>query len=242
MTVLITMAGLGSRFSRAGYKDPKYKVMTCGRSLFEWSMLSLANFFNDRFVFVTLIGDDKDWLLEQAKNIGICDAAVITRSSLSLGQAETAYDALSIISPNDPLWIYNIDTYVANGLHPEDMVGSDGCVHVFHSINPGMSFVRYNQTGEVEEVAEKSVISEWATVGMYGFSSAAMFGELYLETYAKSTSSLVGGERYIAPIYQTMLSKGLRLVAPKLVEADVHVLGTPEQVVVFEMARPSLIG
>lgn len=44
MTVVITMAGLGSRFRKAGYKVPKYQIEAHGRTLFDWSMESLKGF------------------------------------------------------------------------------------------------------------------------------------------------------------------------------------------------------
>ena len=51
MPVIITMAGMGSRFTREGYTVPKYKIFARGRTLFDWSMLSLADFFNEHFIF-----------------------------------------------------------------------------------------------------------------------------------------------------------------------------------------------
>ena len=38
MIVMITMAGIGSRFRKAGYQVPKYPIVVHGKSLFEWSM------------------------------------------------------------------------------------------------------------------------------------------------------------------------------------------------------------
>ncbi len=236
MTVLITMAGLGTRFSQAGYSLPKYKIFARGRTLFDWSMLSLNHFFGDRFVFATLRDGDHDWLRSRADILGIRDVAFFSRQEHSRGQAESAYDALSLAPINEPLWIYNIDTYVADGMRPSDGEDCDGCIHVFRSTDPGMSFVRYNQTDEVAEIAEKRVISEWATVGMYGFASAKLFGEVYLEAYERKALSVIGGERYVAPMYQLMLVRGARLVAPKLRNADVQILGTPEQVLDFDKA------
>ena len=44
MNVVITMAGLGSRFKKAGYTCPKYMIEVRNRTLFVWSMLSLKGF------------------------------------------------------------------------------------------------------------------------------------------------------------------------------------------------------
>jgi NDP-sugar pyrophosphorylase family protein len=231
---MITMAGLGSRFSKEGYSIPKYKVMARGRTLFEWSMLSLQNFFDQPFVFATLDTEDHDWLIKIAKSLGIKDCVVHTRPKVSCGQAETAFDALDMVSPHEALWIYNIDTYVECGLHPNNMTGFDGCVPVFLSGNPGMSFVRFDAHGEVVQVAEKEVISNWATVGLYGFSTVELYRSSYLYLYRHGKEVVRIKEQYIAPLYQHMMTSGHRLSAPLLEANEVHVLGTPKEVLAYD--------
>ena len=44
MTIVITMAGLGSRFRKAGYEMPKYMIEDHGKTLFDWSMESLKGY------------------------------------------------------------------------------------------------------------------------------------------------------------------------------------------------------
>jgi NDP-sugar pyrophosphorylase family protein len=174
MTVMVTMAGLGSRFREAGYTVPKYRITARGRTLLDWSLLSMQAFFGERFVFVCLEAEDSNWILSAAKALGIADVVIAARPALSLGQAETAFDALGHANPDEPLWIYNIDTYVTPmKMHPSDLNGADGCLHVFHSTESNMSFVRYGEDGAVTGIAEKRPISTWATVGLYGFRSTA---------------------------------------------------------------------
>jgi dTDP-glucose pyrophosphorylase len=234
MTVLVTMAGLGTRFIREGYMVPKYKVQARGRSLFEWSMLSLREFFQHEFILATLEGEDQGWLLTHANKLGIKNCKIISRLALSNGQAETAYDAALNLKSSNPLWIYNIDTFVEGGMKPTDMDGFSGCIPVFKSNDPSMSFVRFNKNNEVDNLAEKKVISDWATVGMYGFESVNTFCEIYEEAYVKGGIDIINGERYIAPIYQIMLQQNLKLCAPKLDIQNVHILGTPLQVLNFD--------
>lgn len=245
MTVIITMAGMGSRFTREGFTVPKYKVRARGRTLFEWSMLSLREFFSQRFILATLTEDDEEWLLSMAASLGIADAIVVPRATLSLGQAETALDALNAAKPNEEIWIYNIDTYVADGMYAGDMVNVDGCIYVFPSQHPSMSYVHYGPTGAVDKVAEKTVISEWASVGMYGFASPEYFAAKYSETFnlaASSSKLIVNGEYYVAPIFQTMLNENARIIAPRLKPKSVHILGTPEQVQYFDPAANPPLG
>lgn len=237
MTVLMTMAGLGSRFKDKGYIPPKFRIMARGRTLMDWSLLSLRAFFGQQFIFACLAEEDADWILSAAGAFGIADAVIATRSGLSRGQAETAFDALEHADPDQPVWIYNIDTHVApNAMRPHDLGTAAGCVPVFPCSEPNMSFVRHGSDNDVVEVAEKVPISQWATVGLYGFRSAACFAERYQNAYDRGRVQTIGGERYVAPIYGLMLREGERVVAPRLDIADVHILGTPDQILSFDPA------
>ena len=55
LTVLITMAGLGSRFRKVGYTVPKYQIEAHGKTLFEWSMESLKGFENPENVYIFVV-------------------------------------------------------------------------------------------------------------------------------------------------------------------------------------------
>ena len=237
MTALITMAGFGSRFREKGYRRPKFRIMARGRTLMEWSLLSLQSFFGQPFIFACLDEEDENWIRSTAVALGITEVAVAKRPGVSRGQAETAFDALVYVDMSQPLWIYNIDTCVApNAMRPQDLGTAVGCVPVFHCTEPNMSFVRYGSGNDVIEVAEKKPISSWATVGLYGFNSAACFAERYQETYDSGRIRTVQGERYVAPIYESLLVQRERVVAPRLEIDDVNILGTPAQVLTFDPA------
>ena len=237
MTVMITMAGLGSRFREKGYRLPKFRIMARGRTLMDWSLLSLRAFFDQRFVFACLDHEDEGWIHTTAGALGIREIIVAKRSGVSRGQAETAFDALGHVDLGQPLWIYNIDTFVApNAMRPEDMGTAVGCVPVFRCSEPNMSFVRYGEGNDVIEIAEKKPISSWATVGLYGFNSAACFAEHYQESYDRGRVRAIQGERFVAPIYELLLIERQRIVAPRLDMDDVNILGTPAQVLSFDPA------
>lgn len=237
MTVLITMAGLGARFKERGYLQPKFRIVARGRTLMDWSLLSLQAFFGERFIFACLNEHDGDWIRSTAWALGIAEVVVTKRSSLSRGQAETAFDALIHAEPSEPLWIFNIDTCVRpNAMRREDLGTAVGCIPVFPCTERNMSFVRYGAGNEVIEVAEKRPISSWATVGLYGFSSAARFAQYYEDAYDRGRIQLTQGERYVAPIYELMLIQGEHIAAPRLDLEDVHILGTPAQVLAFDPA------
>jgi NDP-sugar pyrophosphorylase family protein len=205
-----------------------------GKTLFEWSMESMRKFFDQHFIFACLNEHDDRWIKECSHRIGISQTTLRQRPAVSLGQAQTAYDVLDQADNGETLWIYNIDTYIEDGLMPTDIDGYQGCAHVFESQNSGMSFVGYDNNGRVTQLAEKKVISQWATVGVYGFESAALYKELYEKAYHAGGVNEVNGERYVAPMYELILRAGGQINAPRLSSTSVHILGTPEEVLCFD--------
>ena len=234
MSVVISMAGLGSRFTKAGYQQPKYKILVKGKTLFEWSMLSMKDFFNNHFIFACLDDADFEWIEKISNSIGITNYSFHIRDRVSRGQAETVYDAINLLTKDDELWIYNIDTYVESGIQKTDIGDAYGCLHVSYSTAKNMSFVDYDENGKVSKVVEKKQISTWASVGTYGFASVDLFRKIYKKSYLSEITNEVSGERYIAPMFDIMLNMGLDIVAPKLDQSCVHILGTPEDVEKFD--------
>lgn len=237
MTVLITMAGMGSRFRERGYLPPKFRIMARGRTLMEWSLCSLNAFFAEPFIFACLDEEDGGWIQSTAAALGIAEVAIAKRSGVSRGQAETAFDALANVDLSQPLWIYNIDTCVSpNAMRPQDLRMAAGCVPAFYCTEANMSFLRYSSGNDVIEVAEKQPISTWATIGLYGFISAELFAESYKEAYERGRIRNVHGEHYVAPIYELLITHGERVIAPRIENDDVHILGTPAQLLTFDPA------
>ena len=51
--IVIPMAGLSSRFTKAGYDKPKYMLEAFGRSLFWHAVSSFSNYFDSEdFLFI----------------------------------------------------------------------------------------------------------------------------------------------------------------------------------------------
>ena len=75
-------------------------------------------------------------------------------------------------------------------------------------------------------------ISDHCTLGAYYFRTCALYEELYGEYY-RDNSHLEKGEKYVAPLYNYLISKGGSIFISE-VEADkVHVLGTPVELQMF---------
>ncbi len=233
--VVITMAGLGSRFRAAGYTVPKYQIGVRGRTLFAWSMESLRSFVDAGcpFVFVALRQDQASaFLATEADALGIDDHRLVELSGLTDGQATTAMLALDKQDERRPLVIYNIDTYVEPAGFPLAGLHDDGWIPCFPGQGDAWSFVRASADGRVLEVREKRRISPHATLGLYGFGSVGLFCSAYDEYYA-DPANLESGERYIAPLYNQLVTRGGTLWMTTVEPALVHPLGTPAEVDAF---------
>ena len=207
-----------------------------GKTLFEWSMESLVSInkeTNASYYFVVRKEDEaRDFIEEKASVYGIKKVCVIEIDELTDGQATSAMKAKPFWQEDEELIIYNIDTYIESGvLRYSDIVG-DGFIPCFNAPGTHWSFVKLDDDGKVVEVCEKKRISDNCTIGLYYFRTCGLFNELYEEYYADD-SHLEMNEKYIAPLYNYMVKKGLEVRIEIIPFEKVHVLGTPEEVELF---------
>ena len=111
--IIIPMAGLSSRFFKAGYTQPKYKLEAHGKTLFEWSVKTFEDYYDsEKFIFICRdVYDTPSFVASEINKIGIKDFEIVVLSSETRGQAETVFLSLDKV-PNDlPFVVFNIDTY-----------------------------------------------------------------------------------------------------------------------------------
>ncbi len=235
--IVITMGGLGSRFRKKGYTVPKYMIEAKGKTLFEWSLISLEGYKKNvaQYVFIAMAdksNDVKAFIEGKCQELGIENYHVILLHYLTDGQATTAKLASQYWDKEHALLIYNIDTYVEAGeMHSEELRG-DGFIPCFQAEGDHWSFVRLDDAGKVVEIKEKQRISNYCTLGAYYFKTCQLYEELYDEYYSQNRE-LVNGEKYVAPLYDYLLSKGGEIFISDIDPKRVHVLGTPEELEVF---------
>lgn len=235
--VVITMGGLGSRFRKMGYKIPKYMIQAKGRTLFEWSMISLEGYAANvnQYIFIAMkdeAADVENFIDGQCKKLNLPEHHVILLDYLTDGQATTASLAEKYWNPDHALLIYNIDTYVESGAMNSGELKGDGFIPCFQGEGDHWSFVRLDNAGKVVEIKEKKRISNYCTLGAYYFKTCRLYKQLYDEYYSR-TQELVNGEKYVAPLYDYLLVKGGEIYISNIAPEKVHVLGTPEELQAF---------
>ncbi len=236
--VVITMGGIGSRFRKMGYKVPKYMIEAKGKSLFEWSMISLEGFAQDvnQYIFIAMEDQNvrvEEFIRRKCEEMRIQNYHIILLDYLTDGQATTASLANRYWVPKNALLIYNIDTYVEPGEMNSAELKGDGFIPCFQAEGDHWSFVRLDECGKVVEIKEKERISTHCTLGAYYFRTCELYKELYDEYYGDEYYGeplrLVNREKYVAPLYDYLLKKGGEIYISDIDPAKVHVLGTPEE-------------
>ena len=235
--IVITMGGLGSRFRKMGYAVPKYMIEAKGKTLFEWSLISLEGFKDlaEQYIFIAMKDETCDveaFITNKCRELGLNNYHVIILDYLTDGQATTAMKAAQYWNPDHALLIYNIDTYVEAGEMKSSDLKGDGFIPCFQAEGDHWSFVRLDENGKVVEIKEKKRISNYCTLGAYYFRSCRLYETLYNEYYSK-TQELVNGEKYVAPLYDYLLSKNGEIYISDINPDKVHVLGTPEELQIF---------
>lgn len=235
--VVITMGGLGSRFRKAGYTVPKYMIEAKGKTLFEWSMISLDGYKKDvnQYIFIAMKEEGIDmegFIKEKCQKLEIVNYHLILLDYLTDGQATTATLAEKYWNKEHALLIYNIDTYVEPGQMNSEELKGDGFIPCFKAEGDHWSFVRLDEQERVVEIKEKQRISDHCTLGAYYFKTCDLYKKLYDEYYSEE-KNLVKGEKYVAPLYDYLLSKGGEIYISDIAPERVHVLGTPEELEYF---------
>jgi dTDP-glucose pyrophosphorylase len=260
INTVIPMAGYGSRFEQAGYTFPKPLITVNGKPMIQLVIENMtlkppylvtpqkvderySDWVDDRdypqqwdqqFIFITqkrhsLKYDLKDMLQFLAPGCIIHELDHVTD-----GAACTVLTIKEYIDNDTPLFMANSDQFVEwNYNDTVDRMwrsGDDGGMVVFDSVHPKNSFAKIDENGYVTEVAEKKVISNLATNGLYYWHRGHDFVK-YAEQMIASNKR-VNGEFYVAPVYQEAINDGKKF---KTYTVRRHwPIGIPEDLRYFE--------
>ncbi len=229
MNIVIPMAGRGSRFAAIGIETPKPLIDVRGQPMYAWATKSLPLELADRLIFICLqehlehraLADDIRGRYTQFQ------PEIIPLHEVTEGQACTVLKAAAWVDNDEPLLIYNADTYCRTALVkrlPSLSPHVAGLIGVFQASGDKWSFARADAQGRVLEVAEKRRISDWASTGLYYFRRGKDFVEHARRMIADDER--IGREFYVAPVYNRLIAAGMEIQID--IAEDVWALGTPE--------------
>ena len=171
--------------------------------------------------------DTPQFVASELQKMGIKNYEIITLRSETRGQAETVFLSLDKIPDNEPLIIFNIDTYEKRfDYMPES---NDAYLEVFQGEGEHWSFAKpLEGTTKVSETAEKNRISDLCSNGVYGFKNKKIYINAYIELIRSNP-----GELYIAPMFNFIINHGM-IVRYKKVDINHHIfMGTPAEYTEF---------
>lgn len=237
LNIIIPMAGRGSRFADAGYAFPKPLIDVAGKTMIEVVIKNLQPKVPHRFIFVCQREHyEKYDLYNVFKNAtGGSDFEVVQINGITAGAACTVLTAKKFIDNDDDLLIANSDQYIT--FDPDAFIeeartdGTQGLIMTFEASHPKWSYARVDKEGNVTEVAEKKLISNKATTGIYYFNKGKDFVKAAEAMIKKDCKH--NGEFYVCPVYNEMILEGSTIKISDIKIDDMHGLGTPEDLDIF---------
>lgn len=235
--IVIPMAGLSSRFKKAGFELPKYMLEAKGKTLFEHSVLSFEKYFGtEAFLFIALDVYHTGAFVEQkCQQLGIKRFQMVILDAPTRGQAETVYLGLKAakVEADAPVTIFNIDTFRPGFVYPDtfDINEVDGYLETFIGSGKNWSNVVPDAKGSnrVELTAEKQELSEYCCTGLYYFRFAKDFINIAERDLDIDVTQMQGGEFYIAPMYNQLIGSGADIRFSVISETDVVFCGVPDE-------------
>ena len=213
LNIVIPMAGRGSRFAEAGYKDPKPLIPVCGKPMIQVVVENLTPQCAHRFIFICQNQHIKDYGLEQKLKSYAQNVEIIGIDGITEGQVCTVLKAKELINNDDPLMTANSDQYIDFDINDylKDMDDRklDGLIMTMKADDPKWSYARTDMDGLVTETAEKKVISTDATVGIFNFRRGKDLVRAAERMIADNIR--VNNEFYTCPCYNYLIQEGHKI-------------------------------
>lgn len=226
------MAGHGSRFAKAGYKDPKPLIAVNGKPMIEVVIDNLRPSKEHRFIFICQAEHVKNYPLRSLLEEKAPGCKIIEVSQVTEGAACTVLLAKEFMNNQDQLMIANCDQYIDSDINKYlgvlDDASADGLIMTMKAYDNKWSYIKLNGKDEIILVVEKEVVSDEATVGVYNYRRGSDFVDSAEKMIAKNLR--VNNEFYVAPAYNEMIEDGKRIKYFNIgsLGQGMHGLGTPD--------------
>lgn len=234
LTIVIPMAGLGSRFSQVGYTFPKPLIEVRGKPMIQVVVDNLnfdPNFC--KFVYIVQESHYEQYNLKYLLNLLTPNCEIVQTSGVTQGAACSVLLARKFIDNDTQLLMANSDQFLEWNNHGfiHNMItsGVDGGISTFEAVHPKWSYAKLDSHGFVSEVAEKKPISNIATTGIYYWKRGSDFVKYADQMISKNIRT--NNEFYICPIFNEAIGDGKKI---KVFQCEkMWGIGTPEDLETF---------
>lgn len=228
------MAGLSKRFTDSGFTLPKYMLYAREKSLFNLAVSSFEAYFKtEKFIFIARdVFCTKEFIKKECEILGISFFDIIILNEPTRGQAETVYLGLiaSNLPDDEPILIFNIDTFRPNFSFPVELLNWDGYLEVFEGEGANWSYAKteHKDSTKVIQTAEKEEISKYCSTGIYYFKKKEAFVAAF-DAANVDISKIKLKELYVAPLYNYLISKEFNVHIEVIRRDEVIFCGVPEE-------------
>ena len=232
LNIVVPMAGRGSRFANARYKNPKPLIDIYGHPMIEYVIKNITPTQPHRFIFICQEEHIKKYGIDKELERMALGCKVVTVDHITEGAACTVLLAEEYINNEDAMMIANSDQYVDTDINDYlSAIGdNDGLIMTMPASHPKWSYIKFDENGFVTLVREKEVISNEATVGIYNYKHGSDFVKYAHQMIDKNIR--INNEFYVAPVYNEMIDAGMKIVFND-VGIKMFGTGTPEDLNIF---------
>lgn len=231
LNVIIPMAGAGTRFSQAGYTFPKPLIEVNGKPMIQVVVENLN--IEANYIFLVQKEHYENYNLKYMLNLIAPNCNIVLIDGITQGAACTTLLAKDYIDNDNPLVIANSDQYVEwnsnECMYAFTADSIDAGILTFTATHPKWSYAKLDQAGFVSEVAEKKVISNLATVGIYYWRKGSDYVKYANQMIAKNIRT--NNEFYVCPVYNEAIQDGAKVRVKNI--DRMWGLGTPEDLNYF---------
>lgn len=231
LTIVLPMAGRGSRFANAGYTIPKPFIPIHGVPMIKVVVDNLRPSCPHRFVFICQQEHIEAYALNRKLPSYAEHVEIIGINGITEGQVCTALLAKKFFNNDEPLLNANADQFIDCDINEfiDSMLDRnlDGLIMTMKSQDPKWSYAKTDDEGLVVETAEKKVISHDATVGIFGFARGRDLVRSAEQMIADNIR--VNNEFYTCPCYNYLIREKKKIGIFPIGEEynGMYGLGTP---------------
>jgi len=226
LNVLVPMAGAGSRFAQQGYTFPKPLIEVNGKPMIQVVVENLN--IEAHYIFIVQQEHYEKYNLKYLLNLIAPGCDIVQVNGITEGAACSTLLAKDYINNDAPLVMANSDQYVEwnsnECMYAFSADDIDGGILTFEASHPKWSYAKIGQDGFVNEVAEKKVISNEATVGVYYWKHGSDYVKYAEDMIAKNIR--VNNEFYVCPVFNQAIKDHKKIKVKRI--NRMWGIGTPE--------------
>lgn len=231
INIVVPMAGLGSRFDGTGEERIKALIQVVpGKRMIEYVIDYLTVQEPHRFIFICQKQHADAFDFETFLRSRTRACQIVIADGLTRGPAASAMLAEHLIDNDEELIVAYCDCFliidVAEFVSHARQYAADGAVITYPSQNPFHSYAQLDEAGRVLRTAEKQVISDTATAGIYYFRN----GRLFVDACRSMTATAPDdrSELFVCPAYNELIRAGMTVLSRPITIEQRMEMGTPE--------------